>query len=297
MLEFIKPYLRPGSEGIVREKYVEFPIDSPSESIKANAYYFNMPAWAEEYLKYCHRSEAFKSRWEAALGDLTGKTVIDIGCGPGNIFATLKSKPSLLIGIDVAPTSLELAHEQGYLPVLADASALPFHSQIADVVVLNAALHHCEDMAAVLREASRMVKPGGILVTDHDPQRSAWDYKGIAWLLWKARLVLYKLTGHGFHKTNDQQFWGLACETHHKPGDGVTRELFRENLEPLGFAVSVFPHNHEMGKEVLQGKKGKASLKYRLGNMLSGRNPNADGSALSLMCVARKNSLSGLMMA
>ena len=31
-----------------------------------------------------------------------------------------------------------------------------------------------------LREAGRLVRPGGMLVTDHDPQRSGWDYRGVA---------------------------------------------------------------------------------------------------------------------
>ena len=51
---------------------------------------------------------------------------------------------------------------------------------------------------------------------------------------------------------------------------------------------SSFPHNHETGAEVLSGTHGRAALKYRVGNWLSGRNPNTPGSALSLMCVARK---------
>jgi ubiquinone/menaquinone biosynthesis C-methylase UbiE len=215
---------------------------------------------------------------------------VDVGCGPGNIFASLQGKPKLLIGIDVAPKSLELAGELGYIPVLADATHLPFVSGFADIVVLNAALHHCEDMAAVLNEAARLVKLGGILVTDHDPQLSAWDYKGLAKALWNARLTYYKWIRHGFHKTDNQQYWGLACEIHHKPGHGVTEELFRSTLEPLHFKVNVFPHNHQLGSEVLKGAKGKAELKYRIGNLLSGRAPHCDRSALSLMCVAKKYS-------
>lgn len=288
MLSLLTPFLRPGTEAYEREHYVEIPIHAPSEGLRANAYYFNHPEWAEEYLTYCHRSDSFRSRWQAALGDLTNKVVVDIGCGPGNIFATLPDRPQLLIGIDVAPKSLEFASQLGYTTILADATALPFVSGFADIVTLNAALHHCEDMGAVLAEAARLVKPGGLLVTDHDPQLSAWDYKGVAKLLWNGRLIIYKLSGHGFHKTDSQQQWGLACELHHKPGHGVTRELFNNTLRPLGFEVKVYPHNHELGAEVLQGQKGKAETKYRLGNMLSGRNPDADGSALSLMCVARR---------
>lgn len=284
----ITPFLKPGIEMKNSGRYLECQITNPTEGMKANAYYFGTYEWAEEYLIYCHRSDSFKNRWTAALGDWTDKVVVDIGCGPGNIFATLKGKPKILIGIDVAPKSLELASEIGYIPILADATNLPFVSGFADIVTLNAALHHCDDMEAVLKEAARIVKPGGLIVTDHDPQRSAWDYKGLAKLLWNARLVYYKVIGHGFHKTSNQQYWALATEIHHKPGHGVSEAMFKKLLSPLGFKVSVYPHNHEMGAEVLDGKKGKAALKYRIGNLLSGRNPNADSSALSLMCVARK---------
>ncbi|WP_439882596.1 class I SAM-dependent methyltransferase [Pontibacter sp. MBLB2868] len=288
MITKVKPYLSAKADIQDDGKHLKCPIENPSEGLKANAYYFNHPEWAEEYLTYCHRSEAFRSRWMAAIGDWTDKVVLDIGCGPGNIYASLQGKPKLLIGVDVAPGSLDLAKKLGYVPILADATKLPFKSAFADIVVLNAALHHCDDMTAILVEAARMVKPGGLLITDHDPQLSAWNYKGLAKLLWNGRLLIYKITGHGFHKTNSQQQWGLACEIHHKPGHGVTKEFFTNTLVPEGFEVKVFPHNHELGAEVLSGKKGKAELKYRVGNFLSGRNPDADTSALSLMCVARK---------
>jgi ubiquinone/menaquinone biosynthesis C-methylase UbiE len=288
MLAELKPYLLEEATITEREHYLECPITDQSEGLKANIYYFNHPAWAEEYLTYCHRSEIFRSRWQAALGDWTNKIVVDIGCGPGNIFATLQGKPKLLIGVDVAPKSLEFAKGFGYLPLLADATSLPLKSAFADIVTLNAALHHCDDMEAMLKEAARLVKPGGIIVIDHDPQLSAWHYKGPAKLLYACRLAIYRLLGHGFHKSQSQSYWGLACEIHHKSGHGVTRQLFTDTLEPLGFKVRIYPHNQALGAEVLQGRKGRAEFKYILGNVLSGRNPFADESALSLMCIAKK---------
>jgi ubiquinone/menaquinone biosynthesis C-methylase UbiE len=291
MLSSISSFIKAGSVLEDHITYLAYPLKIHSTAIEANAYYFNQQEWAEEYLVHCHRSEAFKNRWMAATGDWTDKIVVDIGCGPGNIYATLQKKSKLLIGIDVAPKSLEMASALGYIPILADAANLPFISGFADLVVLNATLHHCEDMVSVLREAARLVKPGGALITDHDPQLSAWDYKGLAKLLWNLRLVYYNLNKHGFHKTKSQQHWALASEIHHKPGDGVTEKFFRNTLEPLNFKVNIFPHNHQLGSDVLQGSKGKAEFKYWLGNVLSGRLPNADGSALSLMCVANKSYL------
>ena len=284
----ITPYLKEGKTFKDMGSYYEFPISRMSYSLKANAYYFNHPEWAEEYLTYCHRSETFRDRWKAAGGSWKDKVVIDIGCGPGNIHATLQEQHKMLIGVDVAPGSLELANNLGYTAVLADANNLPFKSAIADIVTLNATLHHTENMDSVLKEAARLVKPGGVLITDHDPQRSAWNYKGAAKALWIARLAYYRVIGHSFHKSSEQQKWALACETHHKPGHGVNEYLFRSVLEPHNFDVKVYPHNHHLGKEVLDGNTGPVEFKYKLGNILSGRNPSKSNSALTLMCVARK---------
>ncbi|TFF36122.1 methyltransferase domain-containing protein [Mucilaginibacter psychrotolerans] len=289
MKKNITEFILEGSDYTEHDNYYEFKILRNSTSIKANVHYFNNEEWAEEYLTFCHRSDNFKNRWEAAVGDLTDKVIIDIGCGPGNVFATLKGNPRLLIGVDVAGNSFSFTKKYDYTGVLADAHCLPFKSGIADIVTLNATLHHCENMDSVLKEAARLVKPGGLLVTDHDPQYSAWNYKGIARILWNARVVYYNWIGRGFHKSTAQQKSGLACETHHKPGHGVTKELFFSVFEAHGFKVNVFPHNHEVGASVLNGEIGLAEFKYKLGNLLSGRNPFSKSSALSLMCVARKS--------
>lgn len=285
MLEEI---LMPGVALTAKGVYLESPLPASSEALTANATYFGNAVWASEYLQYCHRDVHFRSRWLAAGGDWTGKVVIDLGCGPGNVFANLGGKPRLLVGVDVGSGSLELAAAQGYSAVRADAAHTPFRSEVADIVVINASLHHCDDMAAVLREGARLVKPDGLLITDHDPQRTAWDYKGLAKLMWDARLWIYRVTRHSFHKSGSQQSWGLRTEIHHQPGDGVTTEFFRDTLEPMGFEVGVHAHNHQVGASALRGVVGPAQWKYRIGNVLSGRRPSARSSALSLMCIARR---------
>ncbi|MDP9600976.1 UNVERIFIED_ORG: ubiquinone/menaquinone biosynthesis C-methylase UbiE [Variovorax paradoxus] len=271
-----------------RGNYLESILPGNSDALTANAIYFGNEAWAREYLASCHRDGHFRNRWLAAGGDWTDKVVIDLGCGPGNVFATLGGRPKLLVGVDVAAGSLELAAIEGYIAVLADAAHTPFRSQVADIVAINATLHHCDDMKAVLEEGARLVKPDGLLITDHDPQLTAWDYRGLARMLWNTRLWVYRVMGRGFHKTGSQQSWGLRTEIHHRPGDGVTRELFESTLMPLGFEVRVHPHNHQAGARVLRGEAGPMQWKYRMGSLLSGRDPGAPSSALSLMCIARR---------
>lgn len=282
---FLAQYLAQDAQTTFKDEILSYPIIRPSIAIQANSYYFGHPEWAKNYLDACHRDDCFKARWRAATGNWDDKIVVDIGCGPGNLYASLGGHPRLLIGVDVSLGALKMAQDLGYVPVLADAHQLPFVSGFADIVALNATLHHCDDMPQALAEAARLVRPGGLLITDHDPQQTAWNYRNLALLLWHLRLPLYRFLKRGGHATTEEQKWALATEAHHKR-DGVTASLFYDTLQPLGFDVKIYPHNHTVGAEVLQGDRGQASRKYRLGQRLSGVDPETPEAALSLMCVA-----------
>ncbi|WP_017660206.1 class I SAM-dependent methyltransferase [Baaleninema simplex] len=257
-------------------------------ALAANAQYFGHPQWGRSYFEACHRDRAFIDRWQAATGSWDDKIVVDIGCGPGNVFASVGGRPKLLIGVDISFGALKMAAELGYQPLLADAQQLPLRSQIADIVVVNATLHHCDDMTQALREAARLVKPGGVLVCDHDPQQTAWHYKGLARFIWEARLPLYRWIERGGHASKCEQECALASEAHHVPGDGVTADWFRSVLDPVGFSTRIFPHNHDLGAEIFQGNIGRSASKYRIAQRFSGIDPDSPEAALSLMCVAQR---------
>ncbi|MCF4967937.1 class I SAM-dependent methyltransferase [Nostoc sp. CMAA1605] len=273
------------------EDVVVCKIFNPTPAIQANSYYFGHPEWGLNYFEACHRDENFIELWREVIGSWQGKIVVDIGCGPGNVYASLKEfcgEPELLLGVDVSLGALKIASKLGYTAILADAHKLPLKSEFADIVVVNACLHHCDDMAQVLKEAAKLVRPGGLLITDHDPQKSAYQFKGLGSLLWQLRLPIYRYMKRGGHSTAEEQSWGLATEVHHKACDGVTSKMFYEMLEPMGFAVKVYPHNHQVGAAALQGDYGKPFWKYRVAQRLSGINPHSPEAALSLMCVATR---------
>jgi SAM-dependent methyltransferase len=285
----LSSYLRPtASVDWSNEDLPVCQIRHATTGLEANRRYFNEPEWAESYFKHCHRNDRFRSRWQAASGSWDDKIVVDIGCGPGNVFATVGGQPRLLIGVDVSSGALEMARKLNYVPILADAHDLPFISGFADIVVLNAALHHCDHMDHVLAEAARLVAPGGILVSDHDPQLSAWNFKGLAKLAWEIRLMVYPMLKKGFHRSTEEQSVVLASEIHHEPGHGVTREFFQNALEPLGFRVELYPHNHDAGAEVLLGQRGRSDLRFRIAQRLSGLNPNSAEAGLSILCRATR---------
>ena len=272
---------------------LHLPLSRPSPALLANAHYFGVEAWAEDYLRHCHRDDLFAQRWQAALaplgGSWDGRVVVDVGCGPGNVAAALGGHPRLLLGVDVAEASLRIARRLGYVPILADAQNLPLRSGIADLVVLNATLHHCDAMEQVLREAARLLKPGGWLISDNDHQQEATDFRGLSRSLFEARLPLNRWRRRGPHADRFQQLCMLAGEVHaHPPGQGVRADLFRATLEPLGLRTRVLPHNQTLGAEVLRGQMGAKPLSWQVLQRLAGIDPASPQAALSLMCVAQR---------
>lgn len=99
-----------------------------------------------------------------------GARWLDLGCGPGGNFTLLDPlEPSMVAGIDISPIALELAqrHAPGAQLKQADINEpLPYPDASFDVVTIFNVLYHgwVRDEGAVLREAARVLRPGGLLL-------------------------------------------------------------------------------------------------------------------------------------
>ena len=95
------------------------------------------------------------------------RSVLDIGCGRGGgLAALLADNPGLqAVGIDQSLVSLSLARAR--VPRVdfraADFARLPVAAGAFDLVISVEALHHAENLSAAIREARRVVAPGGAL--------------------------------------------------------------------------------------------------------------------------------------
>ena len=289
-ISILEPHLSSDSIIFLSEENLpacEIPNFSPT--MEANSYFFGHPVWGKEYFETSHRHDKFRDRWQAATGSWDGKVVVDIGCGPGNLYATIGGSPKALIGVGISPGALKMAERVGYTPLLADAQHLPLANSCADLVVANATIHHCDDMAKVLAEAARLVRLGGLLVTDKDAQSTALNLKGLGLFLRESRFFFYWITRSQYYLSLEYRKARQATETHNqKPGDGITPEVYLQILEPLGFEVKILPHNHDLGVEVLEGKIGRMSWERRLAQRLSGIDPDTPEAAQSIMCIAKR---------
>jgi ubiquinone/menaquinone biosynthesis C-methylase UbiE len=85
---------------------------------------------------------------------------LSIGVGTGRFAAPL----GVQIGIDPAHAVLGYAAQRGIAAVQAVAEALPFADGLFDRTLCVTTICFVDDAAAMLREARRVVKPGGVLV-------------------------------------------------------------------------------------------------------------------------------------
>jgi ubiquinone/menaquinone biosynthesis C-methylase UbiE len=97
--------------------------------------------------------------------------VLDVGCGTGNYAATLTDATRCRVsGVDPSPRMLERARDAAPWESLAQSSgeSLPFGDDAFDVVMSTDVIHHIGDRDAYFREAARVLRPGGHLVTVTD---------------------------------------------------------------------------------------------------------------------------------
>lgn len=127
---------------------------------------------------------------------MKGKTVLDIGSGAGGktlYYATLGVKK--IYGVDIVPHYEEearaMAEEKGLSDraefLTADATRLPFPGDFFDVIIANDVMEHVAEPEAVLREAHRVLKPGGLFFTNFPPYYHPYgahlsDVIGIPWV-------------------------------------------------------------------------------------------------------------------
>jgi SAM-dependent methyltransferase len=148
-----------------------------------------------------------------------GARVLDLGTGPGFVAASAHARGADALGLDFSEAMVETARRlhPGVAYQVASADSLPLGDGSFDAVVSNFMLHHTAHPDAVLREACRVLRPGG----------------RFAFTVWAD---LARLEAFGLFLAAVEEQAG-AAELPHGPLFGVSDEgFFLQMMREAGFA-------------------------------------------------------------
>ncbi|MEV6348738.1 class I SAM-dependent methyltransferase [Actinoplanes sp. NPDC051851] len=113
----------------------------------------------------------------AVLSLLPGgaRVIVDVACGTGIVTEHLSGGGRTVLGVDrTAGMIAKAAHRLPGRAARGDALRLPLRSSSVDAVVLVWLLHLLPDAAPVIAEATRVLRPGGRLITTVDKNEAAF---------------------------------------------------------------------------------------------------------------------------
>jgi len=132
--------------------------------------------------------------------DLTGKAVLDLGCGYGENCAKFKDLgASRVVGIDISEKMLEVAKNEitGIEFISADMSDLSHIDGHFDVVFSSLAIHYIKDFDSFVASVNRILVEGGVFIFSQEHPLTTAPPAGASWTRDKNRNVMhYNLMGY-----------------------------------------------------------------------------------------------------
>lgn len=179
--------------------------EDPSARFATRGDYYD---WNEEMIRRYDPAKYYRfsiikileqARFRHILGVLRrsdrGGRFLEIGCGHGFFLAEAERSRlfASCVGADISMDSLREARQRTSEArlVLADGEYLGFRGGAFDAVCLTEVIEHVPDQVAVLKEASRMLAPGGILVVTAPNERLINQLKTVVYGLRLDRLLFW----------------------------------------------------------------------------------------------------------
>lgn len=124
------------------------------------------------------------------IGDMSGKVLIDIGTGRGELLSAALERGALhAYGVEYSESAVELARTSVHANsadttatvLVADARRIPLPDATADIVTMLDVVEHLTptELSASLAEARRLLRPGGLIAAHTYPTSTLYRVYGI----------------------------------------------------------------------------------------------------------------------
>lgn len=122
--------------------------------------------------------QRIRKEFETIKNELgSGVEALDFGCGTGNLTQHLISLGFNVTAADVSELSVRLVGQKYNVKtqILDGGDVLGFEDNSFDLIAVYSVLHHLPDYLAIVKEFTRILKPGGILYIDHEYSPEYWE--------------------------------------------------------------------------------------------------------------------------
>jgi len=229
-------------------------------------------AIAADYERVDGRRNAYFMAWLARRlrtlrAEIPGGWLLDMGCGSGVVLQCASGSFDRTIGLDISEGILQSCRDKGSALACGDVTSLPFRDASFDAVVCFATLHHILDHGPLLREAYRVLRPGGILYTDHDLSLAFSRY-------FRAPLALYRavFSASRRYRRADRRLTKELYQLTEIHEGGVDDQCLHQAAERAGFAqVSLRYHWYGLNRllDFCMGQEGFAPGKAPLVSLMA----------------------------
>ncbi len=105
------------------------------------------------------------------------KKILDVGCGTGETLTFLKKifPKAELFGVDLSPAAVKFSKKRGHRAKISAATDLPFPNESFDAIVILDVIEHIKADSAVIKEAKRILKPGGVIILTAPALQFIWS--------------------------------------------------------------------------------------------------------------------------